>query len=288
MKILVLGSGGIVGQHLKTTQPEEVTAVYSRRSGPGGVDLLDVFARTALLDAVRPDVIINLAGEARVDEVEKDPAAFAEINTRVPWLLAQRCLRDNTYLVQVSSQAVFDGHAPPYSRDSPCFPINEYGKQKAMAEGLVRESLAAHCIARLTFCLGVRISTTAGRQNPLEHMLLMSTQRQVDDRWFSVSFARDAARVLWKLAMERTPNRIEHIGYPVRMSRYSLAKLVCTKLARPTEIIPVKHDMAYPDLAPRPLDTTWAYGSLSIDSWTRSLWLAIKDYRRQHVPAGND
>ena len=44
----------------------------------------------------------------------------------------------NTYLLQISSDYVFDGDNGPYSEDEHTFPVNYYGKTKLEAENILR------------------------------------------------------------------------------------------------------------------------------------------------------
>ena len=44
----------------------------------------------------------------------------------------------NTYLIQISSDYVFDGDSGPYSEDEHTFPVNYYGKTKLEAENILR------------------------------------------------------------------------------------------------------------------------------------------------------
>ena len=285
MRVVVFGAGGILGQHMRRCVPPDVEAVYTRlHGGPDGdvaLDLTHDYDRAAFLSQYQPHVIVNLAGEGRTDVVEADPQTFHRINTIVPSLLAQWCHRHGAYLVQASSQGVFSGASPPYERNSLRAPVNTYGWQKKHAEDNVGAFCEGYCIARLTFVLGMRPHLREGRPNPFEHMLLDDTQQQVDDRWFSVSFARDAAHVLWQIACERGWTRVENIGHGgTRWSRFDLARTVAAAAGIHPRIEPVHHDDAYPNLAPRPLDTHYDGSALHVRSFDENLHEAIDDWRR--------
>ena len=91
MKVLILGASGIVGQTMRLFIPPGVSPVWVRRTPDPiapGYDLTDPCVRASLLDAVDPDVIVNLAGESSVDAVERDPALFRQINVAVPAQIA--------------------------------------------------------------------------------------------------------------------------------------------------------------------------------------------------------
>lgn len=284
MKVLVLGAGGIIGQHMKLYQPKDVTTVYTRRKAMPeediiGLDVTNAFEPIRTLRAVDPDVVVNLMGESRTDVVEKQPHTSKWLNVDIPHVLAQWCKTANRYLVHVSSQGVFNGDTPPYSTKSSRNPVNEYGRQKAEAENEIANISPHWTIARVTFVLGARPHLRWGRSNPFENMLQEKDQRQVQDRWFSPSFARDVAQVLWKLTLNRVEQRLVHVGHSVTTSRYQLAHAITMAAGIKANIAGVSHD-DFPGIAPRPRDTTYAYGSLHVSDFDTNLHQAIEDWRR--------
>lgn len=253
-KVVVFGAGGILGQHMLLQRPS--ATFFRRRPHPlyHDGDLTDYDWLNATLDRIDPDVVINLAGENRVDVVEDDPDAAWPINVGVPNRLAEWCDRHGRHLIQVSTQGVFSGlHAPYQPYDEP-HPITAYGRQKAEAEVLVRGH-RHWTIARVTFVLGVRPFPAIGRTNPLEVMFSAPSQRQVEDRWFSASFAPDVASRLWTMADLPIAQKIVHLGVPDRVSRHSLA----LQAAPDAEVIAVSDD-EFPGVN-RPVDSHWAEGS---------------------------
>ncbi|HZW26324.1 MAG TPA: sugar nucleotide-binding protein [Gallionella sp.] len=260
--VLILGAGGIIGQHLLITCPDWVEGIFTRRSSgtapwtrfDAEKDDVDSF-----LDSLRPDVIINLAGENRVDMVESEPDKYHKVNVRLPEILAAWSARNGCYFMQSSSQGVFSGNNPTYSPEDTPDPITHYGKQKALSEKTAL-SIENSEVARFTFVLGIRPFQDTGRRNPLEDMIEKKQQLQVDDRFFSPLFAEDCAEIIWERVRNRNSSRerIVHIGCPVRCSRFSIAsdvkRLLSDHIA--PAIQPVSHDY-FSGLAARPGDTTW-------------------------------
>ncbi len=251
MKICVFGASGIIGQHMRLACPAGVTPIYVRRTADClhvGLDLTDDKARNAFLEAERPEVIISLAGESNTDVVERDPEKHQKLNAFVPGEMADWCDANGAHLVQVSTQAVFSGDAPPYAPDSVRRPVNCYGHQKYVAE----KSVQRHknwTIVRPTFVLGVRPLPHVGRANPIEQMLGGGQTKQVNDRWFSVSFARDVAAALWGAALQKLVG-ISHVGSG-RMSRFDILDTF------EDGAVAVSHD-SFPGMARRPIDTAYS------------------------------
>jgi len=251
MKVLILGSSGILGQHMRLNVPDLVTPIWHRRKADMlhvGCDLMDRDSTMEFLGRYSPEVIVNLAGESRPDVVEKDPASSEWINAHLPIELAVWCEEENRRLIQVSTQAVFSGDDPPYSPMDERQPVNEYGRQKTAAEDVLAYACAT--VVRPTFVLGVRPLPHVGRANPVEQMFA-GQSRQVGDRHFSPLFAEDAARLLWRIVLYGSQgDRVVHLGIPVPVSRSTVAGALGL-----THTL-VSHD-EFPGIAPRPKDTTY-------------------------------
>ena len=259
MRILVFGGSGIIGQHMQERIPSGVTAAFPAHEA---CDLTDKERVCDVLSTFRPQAIVNLAGESRPDVVERAPYAHHAINVGAAYGLVRWCDRNHVQFVQVSTQAVFNGEEPPYGLNAACEPINEYGKQKRMAENLVLYYPCATVI-RPTFVLGIRPNPNVGRPNPIE-LMLEGQRKQVNDRWFSPSFAPDVARCIWESALERPFSRVIHCGVPIRTNRYEIA------LALGLNPEPVSHS-DFPGIAPRPRDTTYAEGAVHWMSFEQGL-----------------
>ena len=274
-RVLVMGGSGIIGQHMRLCAPQGVRAIYCRRT-PDGLhesgDMTNGPVRREALESFRPDVVVNLAGENSPDAVEVDPPASRAANVELPIALAEWCERSGAFYMHVSTQGVFGGDSPPYSPSAKCEPANEYGRQKLEAESAVRGSGCRWVIVRPTFVLGVRPIQHGARQNPLEAILAETQPRQVCDRWFSTLFARDAGELLWEVIGRRPHHQTFHLGNPVRFSRQSIAEHLGVRSE------PVPHE-SFVGFAPRPVDTSYAPGSLWRRTVARGLEQCRQDFR---------
>ncbi len=70
---------------------------------------------------------------------EKDPLAASRINVRGPLLLARGLVAQQSHIVFLSTNQVFDGATPEMRSDEPCRPHSVYGKTKAEAEEGLRQ-----------------------------------------------------------------------------------------------------------------------------------------------------
>lgn len=269
-RVVVLGAGGIIGQHMMISVPDGVEATFFRRSrsdiGTSNIDLLNWDEAAYILDHLKPEAVINLAGESRPDIVEAKPEKFHDLNAYVPIRLSKWCDANEADLIHLGTQASFTQPGP----SGP--PANHYGYQKAAAEGWLQEYGANWVIVRPTFVLGIRPFPGIGRSNPAEQFLSGEQLKQVNDRQFSISFAWEVAEELWGLAMN--PHKVRKQAFNVgagTFTRYALATAV-----NPHGVFePCNHDELGP-LAPRGHDTTYQAGAWNgrpaLENFLRLQW----------------
>ena len=106
--------------------------------------------------------------------------------------------------------------------------------------------------------------------------MLEGQKKQVSDRWFSVSFARDMAAELWKIATGEPLLRVVHLGVPQQMSRHEIAKMAGG------HVVACSHD-DFPGIAPRPIDTTYAGDAIFKDSVTVGIGWCIREHQERKV-----
>src|SRR5881628_2513510 len=141
MRVVVIGAGGQLGQELLRVLPAETTVPLTRRD----LDLRNPDAVTQRLARLAPTAVVNAAAYNRVDGAEDEPAEAVAVNALGPAAVAQVCGELGVYLVQLSTDYVFDGRATrPYTEDDAPNPLGTYGRSKLAGELLAR-ALAPRC-----------------------------------------------------------------------------------------------------------------------------------------------
>jgi dTDP-4-dehydrorhamnose reductase len=137
-RVLVTGATGLLGSSLVpllAARGHEVVPHGFRAAPSGGVqaDLRDPAATAAMLDAARPDCIVNLAALTNVDACETDPQAAYLLNVRPVENLVQ-WLREHPgcHLVHISTDQLYDGPGPHVESDLTI--RNTYALSKLAAE----------------------------------------------------------------------------------------------------------------------------------------------------------
>jgi nucleoside-diphosphate-sugar epimerase len=170
LKILITGSGGLVGRALAKTLRREGYEVVDLdlKNGPGQ-DIRNPRAVAAALDQVSG--VVHLAAISRVVWAQRDPALCKEVNgTAFEQLLAQcAAARRPPWLIFSSSREVYGQQDTlPVSEAAPLRPMNVYARSKYHGEILVsgaRGMLPAANVVRLSNVYG-RIDDHADRVVP--------------------------------------------------------------------------------------------------------------------------
>ena len=156
MKILLFGANGQVGIELRRSLAALGTVIATTRSGALAdgtaceiADFDQPDALRALIERIRPDLVVNAAGYTAVDRAEDDAEAAYRANAYAPAAIARACAVHDIALVHYSTDYVFDGtSARPYREDDATAPLGVYGASKLAGESAIRSSGARHHILR--------------------------------------------------------------------------------------------------------------------------------------------
>ena len=208
LRILLTGSTGQVGWELTRTLIPLGRVVIPERSH---FDLARPELLGALVDTIRPDVIINAAAYTAVDKAEEEPDLALAINAAAPDELAKAARRHGALLVHYSTDYVFDGKKPgAYSEEDAPNPSNVYGRSKLAGEEAVRASGADHLIFRTSWVFAARGT------NFLKTILRLAGEREelqiVADQFGAPTWARLVAEVT-ALALQQDLVRRKNGGF---------------------------------------------------------------------------
>ena len=181
MTVLLFGGNGQLGQELRRALAPLGEVVATTRSGslPDGsacevADFNAPASLTALLDRVRPDVVVNAAAYTAVDRAEDDRDAAWRANAEAPGVIARWCAAAGVPMVHYSTDYVFDGQGTrPYREEDTTAPLGAYGGSKLDGELAIRAAGGRHLIFRTAW---VYASHSA---NFLRTMLRVGAERDV-------------------------------------------------------------------------------------------------------------
>lgn len=156
--ILLLGANGQLGRSFLehdalSTLGNVVAASRDGTRFDGGpaevADLSSPATLPALLDKVRPGIVINTAAYTAVDRAEQEESLATTVNGEAVDVIARWAATNQALVVHYSTDYVFDGNATaPYAVDATTAPLGAYGRSKLAGEHALRASGANHLLLR--------------------------------------------------------------------------------------------------------------------------------------------
>lgn len=199
MKLLVTGRDGQLARSL-VERSGEVPDLEVHAVGRPQLDLEQPGSAARVIEALRPDVVINAAAYTAVDQAEQEPDRAFRINGDAAGEIAAAARMVGAKVIQISTDYVFPGTAMrPWRPDDPTGPINVYGASKLAGEEQVRAETPDHLILRTAW-----VFSPFGR-NFVATMLRLAGERDqvrvVDDQRGCPTSALDLADAILAVAM---------------------------------------------------------------------------------------
>ena len=148
MKILITGANGQLGKCIKDVSihyPAHNYLFLSRKD----LDITNKEAIQVLFDKEEFDFCINAAAYTHVEKAESNQEKAFLVNREGTRNIAEQCKKNNTTMIQISTDYVFDGEkGAPYTEEDLTNPINVYGASKLAGEKMVQEYCKKHYIIR--------------------------------------------------------------------------------------------------------------------------------------------
>lgn len=283
MRALITGGTGLLGKTLLSVAPPEVQLfatyylepTYGQSTVPFfHLDVRDAVTVAWLLDQVRPDVVIHTASIGSVDYAEHHRWEAWAVNVGGTRNIAEACHRHGARLIFISSNAVFDGEHPPYAEEDAVCPINYYGQLKVEGERVVQEAGTEAAIVRPLLMYGW--PNPGERDNPatiwLEKLGQGMPIEVVDDVYSKPLFVDQCARACWAVVIQRRSG-VYHVAGADRVSLYEFALKVAEVFELEADLIKSVPSSYFPDIAPRPKDTSFITRKMETDLGVRPIGL---------------
>lgn len=175
-KILILGASGMLGNAVlrlfcaspgyeaqgtvRSAASVKLLPEAVRAQVIAGVDVENADTMMAVLDRVRPDVVVNCIGLVKQLAEADDPLQAIPINALLPHRLARMCALVGARLVHMSTDCVFSGKKGMYTEDDASDAYDLYGRSKFLGEVdyphaiTLRTSIIGHELGRHTSLIG--------------------------------------------------------------------------------------------------------------------------------------
>ena len=196
MKVVVLGSGGMLAQDLIPLLRREHETLSLDQDK---LDITEEGHVFDLLSSSKPDVVINCAAYNDVDEAETKREEAFRVNADGVKHLSNGCEEFGSVLCHFSTDYVFDGTSTrPYHPDDLPNPISVYGESKRAGEVFVQSILSRHYLIRTSSLYGKNGNNFVYTilQMAREKEVLTVVQDQVMSPTWTVNLARGVVRLI--------------------------------------------------------------------------------------------
>lgn len=251
---LITGASGFLGSNLAYWLGGKAVRVGVARSVAGGslfeathqVDLSDRRSFDSIVDAVRPDVIVNAAAFASHEGCERDPEMARRVNVDAARHVAHAAASCGARLMHISSDAVFDGSQGNYRETDAPNPFSVYGETKLLGEHAVLDACPSATVARTNF-FGW---SPSGTRSILEFFVnaLSSDSRVLGFTNFMVTsiYAQHLSALLFELAQQRHAGLI-HVASSDALTKYDFGVAAARSFGLNPELIDPTHSAVGPD-----------------------------------------
>ncbi len=275
--ILVTGSNGQLGNELQ-------------QLAPGFTDYDFLFATKEDLNIAEEAAIenyffehqinycINCAAYTAVDKAESETEQAFLMNATAVAILAKVCERNNTQLIHISTDYVFDGTAhQPYKETDKTNPVSVYGKSKLQGEELAIQNAPSTIIIRTAWLY------SSFKNNFVKTMLRLLKEKEsinvVNDQLGCPTYAADLAAAIMQIITSNQSNKnpgIYHYSnagitnwYEFAVAIQELSNIRCLVNPIPTSLYPTAAKRpAYSVLDTLKIKETFA---VAIPEWEESL-----------------
>jgi len=254
--LLVTGSTGQLGQSLKAIARDypNYKIVFASRQQ---LDLSDVESIDSYFQQTRFDVIINCAAHTGVDKAETEVELANQINHFAVKQLADIAATQNSKLIHISTDYVFNGkQCRPYRETDIVEPQGVYGKTKLAGEHAIQKVLNTNAVI-------IRTSWVYSEygNNFVKTMLKLGRERDslnvIFDQVGTPTFANDLAKAIFDIVQSDYFNQIQfdtnivHFSNEGVCSWYDFAKTIFESAHIQCSVNPIETKQ-YPTPAKRP------------------------------------
>ena len=145
MKILITGAKGLLGSNLALMYCKEYEIHATDKQKPNFEKCfnyeLDITKKEDLkiIEEVKPDLVVHCAALVNLDFCEENKDLAKKINAEGTKNIAEACKKAGSYLIHISTDAVFDGEKGNYLEEDITNPLSVYAKTKLKAEENIKK-----------------------------------------------------------------------------------------------------------------------------------------------------
>ena len=277
LTILVTGANGQLGSELRVIAPQFPYCQFLFVSKED-LNIVNFNAPIKYFKGHSIDYCINCAAYTAVDKAESEKEMAFLINADAVAILAKICTKNNTQLIHISTDYVFDGTADkPYKENDKTSPVSVYGISKLQGEELAIKHCPSSIIIRTSWLY------SSFKNNFVKTMLRLMKEKEsinvVNDQFGCPTYAADLALAIMQIIKSKQSKANPGIyNYTnAGITNWHVFALAIKEISGSNCIINPVSTAQYPTAAKRPaysvLDTTKIQEAFNIviPEWKDSL-----------------
>lgn len=284
MNILITGCNGQLGNEIQILEKVNPQHTFFN-TDVSELDITNQLAIDQFIQENKIDGIINCAAYTAVDKAESNKQLCTALNAEAPAYLAMSIEKRGGWIVQVSTDYVFDGtkHTPYVETDTPC-PDSVYGSTKLAGEIAVQKLCKKTMIIRTAW-----LYSTFGN-NFVKTMIRLGKEKSelgvIFDQIGTPTYAHDLAMAIMTAVNKGIVPGTYHFSNEGVISWYDFTKAIHRIAGINGCHVKPLHTAEYPTPANRPhysvLDKTKIKNTYDIEVpyWEESLQECIKELTR--------
>ena len=280
MKILILGLSGQMGTALsQTLNKHEIISNKNR------FDDIENFIKE--VNEISFDLMINCVALHDLNVCERDNKLADNINTKIPFLLSELCIKKQKKFIHFSTDYVFDGMSSrSYEESDITNPLNYYAISKKNGEDLILKDNNS-IIIRVSSLFGKRRNNST--KNFIEKILEISKNNKsitiVSDQIMKPTSTNMVSNLISnQLENIFESNGIYHLCNHGKTSWFEFTKFIFKELSIKTELIPIEYSELKLNIS-RPLFTSLSTKKIEekfnfkIDYWEKDLCTYLNEFK---------
>ena len=250
MKILITGCNGQLGNEIQLLEKQHPQHTYFN-TDVAELDITNPKAIGQFVEENHIDGIVNCAAYTAVDKAESDTDFCRKLNADAPGYLAEAIERQGGWMIQISTDYVFDGtQHTPYREDAATCPNSVYGRTKLEGEQNVTSRCRRSMVIRTAW-----LYSTFGN-NFVKTMLRLGREKDelgvIFDQIGTPTYARDLAVAIFAAIEKGIVPGIYHFSNEGVASWYDFTLAIHRLAGIESRRVRPIHTTDYPTPATRP------------------------------------
>lgn len=278
-RVLVTGANGQLGKTIREISSDFTASIDFVFVDRSELDITNIESLELIFQSKYFDYCINCAAYTNVDLAETEREQATAINANAVKNLAIHCKKQNTILIHVSTDYVFDGtKQSPYLESDTTNPINVYGESKLQGEDSIREHFDNYFIIRTSWLYSKFnknfVTSIFNKLKDNEELTIITSQKGTPTSCIDLS-----CFILFLITNSIKSFGTYHFSARGETTWYGLALQISNYFNNSSNVTPIND---YPSKAQRPLYSVLNYNKVEqltkkpLNNWEESVDEVLK------------